>query len=569
MLLRPSAKQQSPCSSHEDCESYPNLCIDLDEGNQCSTSPGSDWSFTVAATNECHRTLSGQVVTVQDDKLVGLDGIKVELAYAKDPAVPVGLAPIAVPDAVLPCSEDGDCLAGQLCDAARQICVLDLGGRKAAKSVISGVTPLGETVVDGEFELLAYTYCEEGPVPSREFTLSTTGGASAGLPDMSYTFEQTFPDSPEGSVSPVEPPGKVCLPDWRDVDEVTIEPKGDAVTLLGQGDAVWKCCSTSCLPTSDEDLAHPPIEETGCFGAAGPDSRPTLRFEARLSMADVEGWEALGCLPVQPREEGIAGKLTVEVNSCTESPCTFALGPGPEGASVAYRLRVEPPVGSVFRSTVHDVRLVNGSFGLIPLEHRPLIRGVVELPESLCDQDAGDCGAERAVVMAERLRMPDEDPEVNPGPYFYWAETVFDPTTPTHGAFVLPVNPGVYVFTVLPAGVRNGGPAPFQVINMLEESEKELEITLDLGVTVSMRMRDFDRDASVLPLDTGTWSGIGHPADPDKRKLDLNDPDECYPVGGTQGCRIRALVREEARLLLNQVDETGFIARKGSAACGS
>jgi hypothetical protein len=510
------------------------------------------------------------VVKVQGDTLVGVDGIGLDLTYAKDPAPRVGLAPITVRDAVLPCSEDADCLAGQLCDANRQICVLDLRGRKAAKSVTV------EEGANGEFELLAYAYCEEGPVPSRTFTLSTTGGASAGLPDVSYTFEQTFPDSPGGSLEPVDPPGKVCLPDWRPPDPedpVTIDLTGDPVTLLGEDDASWTCCSTTCLPTSSEEEIPPPIQETGCFGAAGSGSPPTLSFEAVLPMADVEGWDALGCLPIEPKDAdaGVAAIMR-STPTCTESPCEFELGRGPADAPLSYRLRVETPVGSVLASTVRDeAHVVNDSFGRIGLKRRPIIRGVVRLPESLCEDDEGACGAERAVVMAERLYRKGKDAPDAPGPYFYTAETFFDPTTQSQGAFVLPVNPGVYVFTVLPAGVRNGGPAPFQVIDLSavpDNHVEELEITLDLGVTVSMRMRGFDRDATVLPLDTGTWSGIGHPSE--NRELDLNDPEECYhPVGETQGCKIRTLIPPARQLYLNQVDETGFIARKGSAACGS
>jgi hypothetical protein len=373
----------------------------------------------------------------------------------------------------------------------------------------------------------------------------------------------------------VEPPGKVCLPDWSPPDPndaVTIDLTGDPRELLGEGDASWTCCSTTCLPTAAEEGPIEPAQETGCFGAigsAGAADPLTISLEASLLMEDVEGWEDLGCLPIEP-EDADAGVAAIMVStpSCTESPCTFELGRGPADAPPSYRLRVEPPVGSVLASKVADVHLVNDSFGRIGLSQRPLIRGVVKLPESLCDAAEGDCGAERAVVMAERLWMPDDDPAGVLAPHFYSAETFYDPITQTQGAFVLPVNPGVYVFTVLPAGVRNGGPAPIQVLDMPEGHVEQLEITLDLGVTVSIRMRGFDRDASVLPLDTGTWSGIDHPAG-DGRTLDLNDPDECYPVGGTQGCRIRALVPPGRQLFLNQVDETGFIARKGSAACGS
>lgn len=571
MVLRRRTQEDTLCELDAECEQQeldcggaPCVCLDGEAGGECSIGPKA-YTFSMTTGDSCHRGIHGQVVRVRDGQLVPTDGVTVSLVYPRDPAERLGIAPLLASgdaETSLACTKDADCLAGQFCDETSAACVLDLAGRRAAVPVAV------EEGQGGGFDILAHTYCEGGPTPTRELTLSAKPQASTGLPEVSFTFEQDFPDLIGDFTPMAQLPGRVCLPDWLPAQTVRLEVSGDPITLVGEGEDAWICCSTGCLPSTPEQELAPTVDDvcSGAGGSPGSPIAPTLLFETFLDVDETAGWEDLGCLPVGPLEDGRAGRLARQVRSCIESPCEFEIGSGAEGAPLSYRVRIEPPPSSVLASKVLDITVDDGTTELEPvtLDARPLIRGVVELPADRCTED--DCGAEGAVVTAERLVMPDEDPADVPGPYYFSTTTFYDPAAETRGAYVLPVNPGVYVFTVLPPGVRSGGPAPIRVVDVADGKGETIDVTLEAGVPVIMRMRGFDRDASVLPLDLGSWNDLDHPAGGDRR-LDLSAPDECYPIGGPQGCRIRALI-PEARLFLDQVDETGFIARKGSAKCG-
>jgi hypothetical protein len=235
-----------------------------------------------------------------------------------------------------------------------------------------------------------------------------------------------------------------------------------------------------------------------------------------------------------------------------------------------YSVRVISPTGSVLQSidTTIDIPVDVSDPIQIELPWRPIVRGRVTLPGSLCDEseeDDGDCGSEGAQILAERLRVADETTTNTPGPYFHQVATFRDPDL-GHGAYVLPLDPGVWIMTALPDAGTAGGPARYARVEILPEAEFEQNFTLDEGILVTFDLATFDRRSLVIPLDIGSWAlqGLQHPdreleADPEDRLLDLMAPGECLG-DAMRGCSIRRLIAGTG-LSPTQVGQVRFTAR--------
>src|SRR5690606_328625 len=114
-----------------------------------------------------------------------------------------------------------------------------------------------------------------------------------------------------------------------------------------------------------------------------------------------------------------------------------------------YDLRIEPKVGSIFRSVIVPVEITPETTEVPPivLPPRVLLKGRVALSDDVCTPSSTPGETEActpsATVLAERIRLPEEEGQTIVGPYFYSLSTFGE------GDFVLPVNPGVYIITAL------------------------------------------------------------------------------------------------------------------------
>jgi hypothetical protein len=266
--------------------------------------------------------------------------------------------------------------------------------------------------------------------------------------------------------------------------------------------------------------------------------------------------------------------------SCVDGVCTVDgnIAAGTMESPREYQLRIESPVGSLLQSVQQTVNVDAATEPLtIPLPPRRLVRGYVKLPDSICDEteeEDGDCGSEGARMVAERLRMPTETASNTPAPYFHQISTFYDPKADRDGAYILPLDPGVWLVTALPQTGTAGGPAELRIVDLREGTEDvELEdFVLDPGILVTLDVRSFDIRSLVVPLDTGSWgkdfAALVHPARMDMpesdRYLDLNDPDECLSSpgeGNPPGCQIRRLIPGSS-LPLTQVGQVRFTTRE-------
>jgi hypothetical protein len=543
-------------------------------GGACGISPNRRYRFATFTSRLCHPQLVGRAQRVAADGATRpAASVPLALRYALDPAAPAIIPPTTDRATIrLACTTDDDCGEGLRCHTPTSECFLDLTGRDAAAptTTFDGTTPGDE---EGFFRARFNTYCEDyaGTADERPLQAVVRSGAAAlGLPSVSFTWDQSVREPLPG----VDPPigltaGAVCVPDWAPPEPRRLRIRGAAVPLLASADEEWRCCSTACLPTAamaDPDAVPPPAPDDCFVSPSAGDGALDLRFEATLTAAEVDHWPAAGCLDVD-RSDGIAGRLTV-ASTCTAAPCELDLGHG-EG-SLAYVLRVEPPVGSVFASAVLPLEVEAGAMDLqdITLVPRPILRGRVTLPAAACTVDASeDCGADDAIVLAERLRVAGEDPALVPGPYTFRARTFGDPRDGARGSYVLPVNPGVYVVTAIPAGRTSVGPAPIVVVDTRDGADRSLALELEPGILATLQIEGFDRDASIVPLDTGTWATVCHPdgvgADGCTRPLDLNAASECYRAAGQgeQGCTVRSLIAPGSRAFSSAANTVRFFTR--------
>jgi hypothetical protein len=210
----------------------------------------------------------------------------------------------------------------------------------------------------------------------------------------------------------------------------------------------------------------------------------------------------------------------------------------------------------------------------LTLSPRVLVTGVVDVDDPVCARrpTGEDCAAREAVVLAERLRLPEEADGSVPGPYLHDVTTYYDPVAGRDGAFVLPLDPGgVYVVTALPLAGAEGGPAGYTLIDLRGEVTLEpLRLVLEDGVVVTLRLDQFDQRTTVIPLDRGSHLAPGKllqlPGTDDP--IDLDEIGACWTPAneGPQGCKIRRLIPPGYDLVRSQVGVVRFTARRSDAA---
>ena len=503
----------------------------------------------------CNRQLRGQAVLITPDFERGnpIAGTSVSVRYG--PGVdgdPFGVP--ALEDAPLlerapQCSSDADCIdEGQFCDLASRQCFLNLVGRVA--NAVDATTD-----DSGWFSTPVYTYCEgQTTTPVRRtYTVNVSDRdteriAERVVPSINYDGEAVFSPPPNVEDKPAgQIDGLLCVPDLGPPKALQVTLRGEPVTLLsgGSADQEYTCCDIGCLPREEGETTG--VSESSCTGRTSTD--PTvLRLEApvTLSPAAIAGWIEAGCaLPsVADDSDRTIGVLS-RIARCTDDSgaCEVqGLAAGPDGGARRYRLRLEAPEGSLFRSMDVPVDIQAGDDGPLEIELLPrvLVRGRVMLPDDLCPAAAegGDCGSANAWVMAERLRWPENDERRPPGPYFQQVQTFVDPVRQTKGHYVLPLDPGVWIVTALPATASLGFPARYEILDLRDApATTEQNFPLDQGSLVTLKLDDFDRRATVATIDSGSWRDI---LQHEGRFIDLSNVRECWGDEG-QACRIRRL----------------------------
>lgn len=461
------------------------------------------------------------------------------------------------------CADDEDCSPGWACDTEAGRCGLDLDGVSAGSTV---------SLENGGFmPAWVYTYCEGTVAPpadplTRSFTVRATAPSDSGLPNMTYSLEVDFADPPSVDADRRVPLADVgfCFPDWQPPQTVSFELSGAPVELLDHEQlGVYSCCSTACLPSDPtaEPIPPPSIDSCANFEA--------VRFETRWTNNQQPAWGIAGCTDTALNSVGANGRYSREIKTCDEDEgCSVALTPGEaDEGSRSYLYTVVQPNGSVFRSYRDVIEMTPEStdFGVFELRPRVIVSGRIECPDVL------RCDATNAVVAAERLRVEGDETDP-PGPYEFSARA------DTGGNFVLPVDPGVYVLTAYPAVGKAGGPAPYAVLDLREDSSlveivegvpkvdrSDQPFMLEEGLLVRAQLRDFDFATTVVPIDLGSWNyqegDFGY---------DLNDPETCYsPAGSPQrGCGIRRLRPSDTPISLLLSKRFQFTARStGPSQC--
>ncbi|WP_434414921.1 hypothetical protein [Nannocystis pusilla] len=459
------------------------------------------------------------------------------------------------------CKRDSECPQGQVCRVDLQQCALDLTDRPAIKQVTA------EAKDDAAVSAWVYTYCDENPTADRtmEFVVSAAPDARLGLPRLNYRVVLTFLI---GDLKGSTPLGRICLPTWQRPVEVLVPLSGKPARLFQKADQEWTCCDTSCL--AEAATQPPPEAPTVCM------VKPPITVVGDFAVPDPAKWAAAACMPLSGADEQGNVRVTYGSADCDgdDDACSVNLSPGPAdggGSGQAYTLRVEPPVGSVFRSTLVPIAITSDSSVLSETELQPrvLLRGTVS------QAGCSDSGCVPAEILAERV-IVGEDPDTLLGPYFFNATTV-------EGKFVLPVNPGVYLVTALPTVTPQNsaiGPAPIVVVDLREDSPELVEedgvwvfdmdkadadddkaaFSLAAGAVYTVELDDFVSNSRVIPLDLTFGEGLLHP---DGEPLDLNAPGTCLPG---EGCQIRRIRPVSSPLRVPQNQIVRFVARAAAAA---
>jgi hypothetical protein len=579
------------CDEQQDCcpdfdpdelDQCVNFCLD----SQCTLIGNPRFEYGVVYDEDSSRELAGQVVRVRPDGTSApASDATVQLRYADSLLVPeqrigvFALSDIPVDARVRECGPEAgsSCIPGEsYCEPMYEQCKLALAGRAAS------VPRTADAM--GNFSARVYRYQFELPmnVNERWFTASVSRPTGA-VPSSNSTFEVVF--SPMiGSAGMWQK--KLCMPDWGPPITAEVRVSGEPVDFVGTGPGAFRCCDVGCLPRTPEDAAMltAPPRASACNGATAAGSVPsaTITAPASLTAEEEELWvTTIACEPPAKDEDGNIGALTRDVD-CTPgdetSTCTLVdLGAGDDGSERGYALRIESPVGSVLGSISMPIGIDDGAPLVqhdIILPTRVLLRGMVRLQESLCDPETAEqtnCGSEGALVLAERVRMPGEDPAITVGPFFHEVSTFYDPVAARPGAYVLPLDPGVYLVTALPASGSPGGPADITVVDLREsDGEENLDFLLRAGVLVSMTLEGSPRGALVTPLDIGGWRNEDF-IRPGGGPLDLNLVGECLtpPEEGALACKIRRLI-PAANLPPNQNGIVRFTARAAGSSgnCG-
>lgn len=602
MLAPPLVLETRPCEDDTDCCKVKDTCDDpapnyCHASGFCTAIRDPHWEFAYQYESRCSRELAGQVREISADyaSTKDVEGATVALRYRDTPGDPrlgvYAIARAAPGDRTSQCTGDDECVAGeQFCDPdGNGQCMLALAGRPA---------DVGTTFEGSAFTTEVYTYCERDPANQpvfRSFTASVT--VPGPPPPITYAFTTQFPPPPGGQ----EPsPGLVdqplCVLDPGPSIDASFALDGEPITLTGTGSEAWTCCDVGCLPATEDAFkdavamggAMPPTPPQTCTGAtvAGGVATAAISAGIELSPDDAAQWIATGCALPEVADDGTIATLrpAVQCTDDVEATCSAAgVALAADGSPRTYALRVETPpgslVGSIRRQVVVDG--ASGSFATtVELPRRVRVSGRVRLDDATCErvgaEDAG-CGAEAAVVLAERLRMPGESAQNVAGPYFHEVDSFFDPVTLQRGRYILPLDPGVYVVTALPASGAQGGPADVRIVDVRDGVDTSLDLVLRQGILVTLNMcagKDpstcFDRRTQVIPLDRGTWVGLEHPGRPGE-SIDLNAIGECLtpPVEGDQACKIRRLI-PGASLSAGQVGQLRFTARSSTtgASCG-
>lgn len=552
-----------------------------------------DHSITVDTTLECVRELTGEITILSKagEPLENLDGIAISVTvrYGEGVTSPATIQP---PPAKIGCSgdlncpepsrcidpgddpkfcgceTDSDCPSGQICYAPQNRCALDLAGRDAFKrgdiETTDGVADLEATI---------YSHCEGEVELARELPLVATidpTSTESGLPRLSFALTPSLAAADDGGNSPPTPlGGKLCLPHWRPASTVSVTLAGSPANLYANDKGTFSCCGVECLSESNPGSKPDECAPTATISASGVFAIPEAADPNEPTQ-----WENAGCLPlyVAGEEEPTQSRFTRAGIVCTAESCDLQLSPGgySDEAPFPYELRIEPPVGSIFRSVALPTEIAADTESLptITLPHRVLIRGQVELEEGLC-KNTEDLESECAVsaqIMAERLRLPSEEDEIVLGPHYYTASTFGD------GDFVLPVNPGVYLLTALPLVGSQGGPAAIQIVDLREDSplldvrggvpyaDLSTPLILAAGQLVTVELDDFSSNTTVIPLDMASWSSLVF----EGMALDLSAPSTCYrySTGDPPACQIRRLRPGSTTLRPSQEEFVKFITRK-------
>lgn len=511
---------------------------------------------------ECHRNVTGTVRRFGGAPILGAD---VSLRYAES---------IATQSTVLSsidhvsCDSDADCGPYEACNPDEGTCGLDLTGVAAGEATSSDA---------GTIEAWVYSYCEDIPALERAFDINVAPSALGLLPAMNFRVDQELPMALQGQVPQAVLEADLCVPTWPESREVSFEVGAAPVRLAtGADGAIWSCCDSSCLPGGEVLGDEAPFAPEVCTGYQ------SIRIATPVAMPDLDAWEEDGCLPPLADEDGVVGRFVRALQAdddCSEASCSLEL-PHSSDETLLFDITVLHPRTSVFRSRVHrdvEVDPVGKTIPMIEFEPRTLLKGNI-----VCDEGASDAGCEatQAVIIAERLRMDDEEGPL--GPYRYWqvahATSEDQDGEPRGAAFSMPVNPGVYVVTALPASGAGGGPARFRVVDARNGSDEVDEtkvanlddFVLEAGLATRLRLRDFDRGAQLIPLDTGSWNRQDDFTYPGSSEIpDLNDPQTCYTSGESDGCLIRSLIRPDVLgLSLLQSGRVEFTARdRGSRSC--
>lgn len=576
--------EDAPCQVNTDCCDPPGDCnpganFCLTATGECTLIGNPEFSGGFSYESRCNREIVGTVALFDaQDGTVGapINNAAVRFRYADltgDDAARLGVAPLGLSRAE-GCTSDDICGDGRFCDVDSGRCLLALAGR-GADSGSSTTDP------EGSFSTQVYTYCEgiDDDIPlDRAYGVTVT--PAAGLPSVNYAVETQFP--PMGGVESIA--AAFCVPSWGDPVELQLPLQG-APQVLAQGDgtAAYTCCDVGCLPTAVEDVtAGPPAAPGACRGRTAAGATPSVRFETPLTISAAEhlAWVQAGCVPLALPDEGdgpfVVGALRTDADCPASGEVCQASGlaAGTADDPRRYAVRIQSPTGSVLGSLDVEIEVArDGEPQMsVTLPPRVLVRGVVDVGESVCDSrsDPSDCAARGAVVLAERIAMPGESPESVPGPYLHQVTTFFDPQAGRDGAFVLPLDRGgVYVMTALPAPGEDGGPAAFQIVDLRDASTvPDRRFVLQEGILVTMDLSSFDRRTFVVPLDTGSFidDALQHPGF--ERTVDLNAVGECITPAaeGPQGCKIRQLIPPGSNISVSQVGLARFTARAAAGA---
>jgi hypothetical protein len=601
-LLRPlQTNPNKPCEQLEDGSWNDEVCIDLQSSipdpnfclpgvGECTTIGDPHFAYSFNYDASCDRELHGNVVRVDGMTLARIDGESVHDATlilrhldteAEDRLGTFALEPENPADRDHECNEhdrddpddDTGCvLPDEICDPGTRQCVLALAGRTAANAT---------TDAAGKFSTQVYDYCEYETANlslTRSFALTVT--PIDATPSVDFTFDVPFAPLEDDLPRPTAVPADLCIPDWGIPTTATVTLHGEPVTVIGDAKQGYDCCDVSCLPATAEDAAATtelPSADS-CDGGTG-NGRPSAIVDTPLrDVLDPEVWEAAGCLPPLRGDDDRIGGIRSAPIDCEESCVLTGLAAGRDGGARDYTLRVEMPVGSFYRSKSYALPIDASSATTpqtIELEPRVLVRGHVLLDEDSCDAAApadGDCGSEGAVVFAERLRMPSDDPGITFAPYFHQVPTFYDPLAGQRGEYVLPLDPGTYLLTALPVGSSAGGPAKIEVLEVPDGPDIQHDLLLERGVIVTLDLgASFDRSTQVVPLDRGSWRSLAHPGrvgDPTKSTVDLNALGECMSATGDGRCRIRRLIAGTS-ITGSQLGQVRFIARSdpGAGSC--